>query len=84
MKKIKKKKKQGKGKAMNNKLFELINLGWDVHFLNHRIRLDRKWYVNIRWEAQYKDNKYACDWKGFDNAELCVTNFINSAEEIMK
>ena len=69
---------------MEKKLTELINDGWDVHFTNQRIRLDRKWHINIRWEAQYKDKKYACDWKGFDNAELSMANFIKSAEEITK
>jgi len=69
---------------MESKLIELINSGWDVSFLNHRIRLDRKWNINIRWEAQYKEKKYSCDWKGFDTAELCMADFLSSAEKITK
>jgi hypothetical protein len=68
---------------MDNKITELVNLGWNVRFWSHRIRLDRKWNVNVNWEAEYKDKKYGCDWKGFDNAELCLINFISSANEIM-
>ena len=69
---------------MENKLIELVGNGWDIRFWNQRIRLDRKWNNNVCWEAQYKGKKYACDWKGFDTAELCVVDFINSTEEIMK
>lgn len=68
---------------MNN-LLNLINNGWDVHFVNQPKRIDGDWVVKITWSAKLNDKKFSCEWIGFDTAQECVDDFIKTANDVEK
>jgi hypothetical protein len=67
---------------MDKKVAELINKGWEVKFWNQPKRIDGDWDIKTCWKAKYMNTDYECEWLGFDDAESCIRDFINKAEEI--
>ena len=63
------------------KLFELINDGWDIKISTKAKRMDigegRDWYARVVWEAVSTSSKLECAWEGFENAQDAIDDMIS-------
>ena len=65
------------------KLIDLINSGWDVNFQNQVKRIDSDFVIRTCWKAEYENERYECAWAGFDDAKLCIEDFIKYANKVI-